>query len=585
MRLVRAVSFLYCAVVAATLLAGLCLFAASFVPFGTVRAVADSLSPDGSAEMLTGDVHRKLVFALRLLGAALLAGGAVAWWLRRGIPERFAADLAMLGGPARAERSSLVGLLLITVAAAVLRGIFLNQPMGWDESYSYLAFIGRPLPVTVSAYTDPNNHVFHSLLAKFAVMLLGVEPWVIRLPAFLGGVLAIPGTYAVGRVLFNRHAGLLAAGLVACSSYHIEYSTNARGYTLQALFTLASVALAVAFRGRRNTAAWGAFTLLAALGFWTLPTMLYPFLGILLWLFAVELLSPTRADGQGTRAHNFLWYAAVASLTGALTLLLYAPVLSTVGPEALVANDYVRPLPHREFWSGLPGLLIETWEHWNRDVPAPISSSLLLAAIVSLGIPLRERQKAAAIPAIFAASFVLIAVQRVLPFPRVWLFLLPLFVIQASAGLCWIAGRLVQGRPLPPLIAVLAILLCGPTAYFVVRHYPVLRSPETGVLPDAKAVAAFLEGYVRPGERVLAPVPSSTQLQFYFQKDAPAPESLISNEPGDLPEDRVIVVVNKLAGQALPQMLNEHGLDADPGSAQVLREYPSALVYEVRREP
>lgn len=581
MRLVRAVSFLFHVLVAATLLAGLSLLAASVVPFATMRAAADSLSPDGSAEMLTAGVHRMMVLALRLLGPALLAGGAGLWWFRRSISERFAADLASLGGFGSLERSSLVALLLITGIGAVLRGLFLNQPMGWDESYSYLAFIERPLPVTVSAYTDPNNHVFHSLLAKLAVMLLGVEPWVIRLPAFLAGVLAIPATYAVGRVLFSVHAGLLGAGLVACSSYHIEYSTNARGYALQALFTLACVALAVAFRGRRNTAAWGAFALLAALGLWTLPTMLYPFCGILLWLFAAELLSLTRADGQ---TRNFLWYAAVTGLAGVLTLLLYAPVLSTVGPEALVANKYVRPLPRGEFWSGLPGLFAETWEHWNRNVPALISWVVLLGAIVSLAASLRERRKATLIPVIFAASVMLIALQRVLPFPRVWLFLLPLYLVQASAGLCWIAGRVVRGRPLLPLIAVLAILLCGPTAYFVVGHYPVLRSHETGVLPDAEAIADFLQGYVRPGERVLAPVPSSTQLQFYFQKDATAREPLISNQPGDLPEDRVIVVVNTLAAQGLPQVLEEHGLrNANPDSARVLRKYASAMVYEVRR--
>ena len=585
MRLVRAAFLLNCVLAAAMLLTAVLLFAASFVPFAAMRAAADSLSPDGSAEMLTAGVHRKLVISMRLLGVALLAGGSVLWWFRRSIPERLASDLAALDRPARVERASLIGLLLITFAGAVLRGLFLNQPMGWDESYSYLAFIERPLPVTISAYTDPNNHVFHSLLAKFAVLLLGVEPWVIRLPAFLGGVLAIPATYAAGRLLFNGHAGLLAAALMACSSYHIEYSTNARGYTLQTLFALLCLSIAGAFRGRRNTAAWGAFALLAALGFWTLPTMLYPFCGILVWLLAVALLSPKAAGEPGARMRNALWYFGVACLTGILTLLLYAPALATVGPQALVANKYVRPLAAAEFWSGFPGLLLETWKHWNRDVPAPISWVLLLAAIVSLAVSFRNWSKSAAIPVIFAVGLALIAVQRVLPYPRVWLFLLPLFLMQAGAGVCWIAGRATRGSPSLPLVAGLIVVLCGPTAFFVARQFPALRSPETGVLPDAEAIAEFLRGRLRPGERVLAPVPSSTQLQFYFQHNDAAAGALISNDPGDLPDDRVIVIVNKLAGQTLPQVIDEHGLsDTDVNSARALREYPSATVYEVQRE-
>ena len=68
-----------------------------------------------------------------------------------------------------------------------------------------------------------------------AYLGLGNQPWVLRLPALLGGVLLVPATYALARLLFSPRAAVLSASFVAVSSYLVEYSTNARGYTLQAL--------------------------------------------------------------------------------------------------------------------------------------------------------------------------------------------------------------------------------------------------------------------------------------------------------------------------------------------------------------
>ena len=57
-----------------------------------------------------------------------------------------------------------------------------------------------------------------------------------RLPALIAGILLIPATYLLFRVISNNLAALLSSALVAVSSPLIEFSTNARGYTTVTLY-------------------------------------------------------------------------------------------------------------------------------------------------------------------------------------------------------------------------------------------------------------------------------------------------------------------------------------------------------------
>ena len=64
-----------------------------------------------------------------------------------------------------------------------------------------------------------------------------------RLPAFTAGVLLVPAVYWLAKRLYDRWTALGAALLVAWWPTLINYSTNARGYTLVALFTLLTLTL------------------------------------------------------------------------------------------------------------------------------------------------------------------------------------------------------------------------------------------------------------------------------------------------------------------------------------------------------
>ncbi len=61
---------------------------------------------------------------------------------------------------------------------------------------------------------------------------------VIRVPALIFGVLSIPLLVTLGWRLFGPRAGLLAAALLTFSVYHIDFSQDARSYTLLLFWSL-----------------------------------------------------------------------------------------------------------------------------------------------------------------------------------------------------------------------------------------------------------------------------------------------------------------------------------------------------------
>jgi hypothetical protein len=362
------IGFLAAAAVAAAIL--------STLPFETVRGYLDARAGDASADVYTPELHGRLRIAFA--GCALLAGALAAAaiarraWLivtfdrawRRG-----AADLAWLCRRWRAMARGLgVPLLAVTLLGGAVRAIHLDQPMRYDESHTYLAYASQPWFVAISKYDAPNNHVFHSLLVLASTRLFGDAPWAIRLPAFVAGILVIPVSmllarrfscsrplkkggrhpraYDVPRVPDNgrasvpffqrpgRGAAVIAGCLVAVSSALIEYSTNARGYTLVTLTTLTGWLAACELSRRPNVAAGFLLAASIVIGCWTVPTMLYPAAMIAAWTL-LRRNAPRRA----------ILLSLAAAAAG--TILAYAPVLAVQGPMPPGAGGVAAGMPWR----------------------------------------------------------------------------------------------------------------------------------------------------------------------------------------------------------------------------------------------
>ncbi len=412
--------------------------------FPLVRSLMDSLTADGAMEAFTPQRHLVLRPALFLLAWITLTLLWIATrrshWLREGVRilSEGWQDLRADFRPRLSERGEWLRVGMLLAAAIILRIPFLDQPLGHDEAYTYIGFARRSLWAVVSDYHLPNNHVFHTILVHLVTRLLGDAPAVMRLPAFFGGVLSVTAAYALGRIWYNRRAGWLAGGLLAVTPLLVGGSADGRGYTLLALFSLLTWTIATYLKTHPNWSGWLIFSVIGALGFYTVPIMLYPLGAVYAWLFFSLWVEPQMAQAYGNRRRYFSALVISGLATGIWVYFLYLPVLLISGPQSLFSNPFVQPLGWDDFWPTLWTRLSETWREWQMDVP------VFLTVWAGLGVTLEivfhwraSRQRVPVLlPVILWVSFVL-ALQRPNAWRKIWIWLLALLLVLAAAG--WVA--------------------------------------------------------------------------------------------------------------------------------------------------
>ena len=130
------------------------------------------------------------------------------------------------------SRRALVVLIFIVILGAAARFITLSrESVDGDELFSRSIAL---LPIHSGLDVVRNDLVhppFYYLLLKAGTTVWGASILGIRLWSLVFGVATLPLIMAVGRTLPGvRHAGVLAAAMLAVNEYHIFYSQQARSY-------------------------------------------------------------------------------------------------------------------------------------------------------------------------------------------------------------------------------------------------------------------------------------------------------------------------------------------------------------------
>lgn len=456
----------------------------------------------------------------------------------------------------RVQPPEWLGIALITALAIAVRWAPLFQPIRYDEAATWIDYASQPLAKSLSDYRFPNNHLFHTLLVHISAALFGSEPWALRLPAFIAGIVLVPLTWAAGRALYSASAGLIAASLVATSASLTLYSTNARGYTILCCLTMLAVLIAARLPRHENSARWAALAIVGALGMWTIPVMLYPLSGIALWLWAEARAGDTVIGPRAVAAR--LQWTTVAMLS--LTAILYLPVVARSGIALLVGNRFVRPQSRSSFFAGLPEFYRAVWSDWMRGWP------VWLAALVAVGIIAatvlrgsRARRSVSLAGASIVAATLLLLLNGRIPYVRVWLYLLPLVLIGAAGGLAGIWRR-VERRSLSPRrwvatrasLIIIVVVATAAGALGTVRSRVVWTADDTGTFPAARQAASWLLATAQPGDRVIATAPSDLPLEYYLSPSARG-RALFRATPDSA--QRIWVVVNEAEGQDVNVLL------------------------------
>jgi hypothetical protein len=554
--------------------------AATCIPLALLRDKYIHMADPTTFAGFTPRYYQHLRVMLVLFGVAALFHAALQFRFRHsltiGIEICIADGYRMVDGIRQwcGEVSAADWLLLsvITALAGILRFRYLRQPMRYDEVTTLVSYASKPFYVMLSVYAAPNNHVLHTILVRCSYLLFGSQDWALRLPTLVAGICLVPATYAVTRTLYGQGAAALAAGLVGTSSTMIEYSTFARGYTLLCLFSLMLFWLVAFLARNHNWAGWVLLGLLGAFGFYTIPIMLYPYATVVAWLMLSSLVGDTTAPPRMI----FTGLLVASTVAGFVTFWLYSPIFVISGPRAVFANHWVVALTTSVFLRNLPPSLVSTWRTWNRDWPVALTWILGVGFAISLIWSRRCGRYRIPFPlAILAAVVPLLLAQRVVPFERVWLFALPIFLASASAGLALVVSRADLRTKSSRLVLPISVVLISVwTAVGVWRGNSVYLANEARGLQQT---AGFLKADLEPGDSVLTGQWQIRSLTYYLEGAG------VSSQFIDAPiSHNVFVVVSEVGSDTLPVILATAKIQPECArEAQRIGSFDAVSIYEL----
>jgi len=565
-------------------LAGLALVIPAFLPYGILKHLADTLRGDGNFQSLKESnalVFRLLLgsIALVLFAAAYCIGSghlkAVRLWLGRYLSDFIAFIKALK--PSRSERIALAALLLILAVAVIFRLVRIYDGMNHDESYTFVVFSSPSLFNTLSNYHLPNNHVLNSLLIYFSTHLFGIQPWAVRLPALLAGLLLIPATYALARTVYDKYTALISALLMAILPGAILYATTARGYSLVALFTVLTLWLANFLRSSKNLFAWSLLVLFSALGFYSVPVFLFPFGMVFAWLFFENLFAD---PGEYDSRINFLRYWLLAGFgTAVLVLILYTPIFIYTGADKVFANPWVTPDAWLGFIPSIPGHLLAVWQEWTSGFSPVWAYGLGLGFLFCLVFHRRlTRQRFPLQIAAFVWIAALMLVQRPIGVTKIWVFLQAPFLIWCAAGWMGLLKDLrlgfVRNVSVAAIMTGVAVLI---TAAGAIRALPGIP-PRWAVKGAVENTVLFIKDQLDPQDLIIVDAPYDASI-WYYSRLYGLTDSRFDRR---LPFDHLFVIVSHTDNQTVPSVLQDRGPEAasvDPGAARLIMNFQNLDTY------
>ncbi len=265
-----------------------------------------------------------------VVAATLLSAGALAVVLE--LPtvvhtERVATSVTWLRQRPRAAVAMVtLCALACGVRLATSRGLWVDEAISVEQAQ--LPF-GEML--ADMRYTDVHPPFHHALL-WVTVRVFGTSELAVRLPSLIAGVALVPVLAWVGRVLYDRRTGWVAAAFAAVAPFCVWYSQEARMYSQFMLFAAVAVGAQVQAirRGRRWD--WILYGLSTAALLWTQYFAVLP-IAVQQLAFAAAWWS-RRRDGHERRRLLLGWLVSTL-----VVLVAVAPMLPLLRDQIAAYGD------------------------------------------------------------------------------------------------------------------------------------------------------------------------------------------------------------------------------------------------------
>ncbi len=382
------------------------------------------------------------------------------------------------------DRNSVLLFAFALLAGCVLRCWNITQSFWWDEIWSTLPYAKAHSVWRI--FTDLgyyfNNHLLNSLLVRYTIKVFGESEFTARLPAVIMGLLAIIAVFYFGKKFLGAPCAGIAALLLAVAPFHIDHSTEARGYSGLALFSILSSLYFLMGVKEDKARWWILFACFTVLGFCSHIFMA----AVALSQFFTTLLLAVM--GRRGRSHSYApaLRNTVVSLMGAgvITLLIYSPLLSAflenLGKVRLVGVNrapFVESLVTLFLFPGITGL----------------AGVIFYGVLLCLGMYAVLRRD----PVLFVYLLVLfvlplslyLLINPMFVFERYFIFVLPFALLVLGRGIVAMAGGL-----RPRFRTAVAIALIAALFYL---QFPALAATISRDRQDYRESVRYVEEQVR----------------------------------------------------------------------------------------
>jgi len=424
-----------------------------------------------------------------------------------------------------------VGLLILPLFVVLYCAI--TVPITNDEAATYLNYSSRSILSSISYYSF-NNHILNSVLTNITLNLPFPILLALRLPSVIAFVATLIVFYSFVKEYFTPRSAYYALAVLSCFYFSLYYGFVSRGYSLLSLFYVLS--LYAAFKIRDNPERyllWTYFVLFNSLGFYAIPTFLYPFVATNVWLVLhFKKLSNT--------------HIVFSLLTVTFVFILYTPVLIVSG-----------------FPSGIP-------QHFSiflllKSIPAFLDASLLsLTGINSIivysicFIGMFVTQKKYQINNILLISVItlifLLLIQSALPFYRNLIYINYLIALYFGQVLYFFIERY-----LPKNIVVFTILFVA-QGLLIINFFVMLNIKEKESFLVSKNISLLVSGksfltvsrtldnyllfYLRDRDKQTFRVDYKSPVPYLVEDDMNAHDYLLIDDGFILPTKKVPIVSN-----------------------------------------
>ncbi|MBL7959615.1 glycosyltransferase family 39 protein [bacterium] len=136
------------------------------------------------------------------------------------------------------DRYAVYLVIVLMIAGFLLREYRLDFLSLWTDEFiipdqAAGVFQGK----SILSHHD-NNGIFLTVLVFLNYSIFGISDYAARIVSVILGTLVIPATYFLGKILFNRFVGCIAAALATVSVYSVFWSRVSRNYASFELFYL-----------------------------------------------------------------------------------------------------------------------------------------------------------------------------------------------------------------------------------------------------------------------------------------------------------------------------------------------------------